>query len=61
MHNEKLIRTLMGTYRILNRVSDTYKVDNVITWLLVMGLAETYQFIERPIGERILQRSKAND
>lgn len=61
MHNEKQIHTLMITYRLLYRVSDTYKVDNTITWLLVMGLAETYQFVERPIGERILQRSNAND
>ena len=61
MHNEKQIHTLMITYRLLYRISDTYKVDNTITWLLVMGLAETYQFVERPIGERMFQRSKAND
>ena len=51
----------MITDSLLHRVSKTYKVDNVTTWLLVVGLAETYQFVERPIGERILRRSKAND
>ena len=61
MHNEKQIHTLMITYSLLYRVSNSYKVDNTITWLLVMGLAETYQFVERPIGERMSQRSNAND
>lgn len=61
LKTEKQIRTFMRTYSLLHRVSKTYKVDNVTTWLLVVGLAETYQFVERPIGERILRRSKAND
>ena len=61
MKTEKQIHTLMSVYCLLHRVSDTYKVDNITTWLLVVGLAETYQFVERPIGERILQRSKVND
>lgn len=61
MKTEKQIHTLMSTYSLLHRVSNTYKVYNITTWLLVVGLAETYQFVERQVGERILQRSKAND
>lgn len=56
---EEQRRSITNTYRLLYNISEGFRADNASTWLLVIGLAETYEFAMRwPNEKRKIQRTK---
>lgn len=49
---EEQRRSMTNTYRLLYNIGKDFKADNVSTWLLIMGLAETYEFVMRWVNEK---------
>ena len=44
---EEQRRSMTSTYQLLYHVSNGFIAENQSTWLLIIGLAETYEFVMR--------------
>ena len=44
---ERQRRSITSTYQLLYSTTKNFRIDNASTWLLIIGLAETYEFVMR--------------
>ena len=49
---ERQRRSITSTYQLLYSTTKNFRIDNASTWLLIIGLAETYEFVIRWPNEK---------